>query len=366
MVRTDSLVDIPSGDIKIFPLETDPFLLLHDGRVTPTCLDHGGIIQRMGILTSSRPISDIGHGRKGKQIIGIRNADRNDLDLIRGKYREWKKNYENYPRYLHIHGPDGEGRNVPLKTRFHSTRNIYHLSRALQGYTGPGVFLTLTVERIYSLSDAWENILKWWNSFITKLSQRLKISRSDLRYIWVLEAQHDGYPHIHALFIGRSYLYRAGSKEEYENDHWGSGNLKHIWGHGSIFVNSTWKKGRVRSPIRYMMKYIRKSVGRDENGKTELTHSLLWFFGRRQWGTSRKLLGWLGYEKPEPTGEWRPVSIDRYEKIRGQSTPLVFIEEPTVLEPPPRIDFSSPYRNREKWVVYLQWIRKKKRLYPDY
>jgi len=318
----------------ISAVEIDPFLTFRLYRTTPSCLDHQSTIQSKlnMILSGSKPIGQVNHRKKkGRDRLAVREVDLSNLDLIKKSYRDWKKNYENYPRYIHIHvaGEDGkpEPGSIRLWTRFHNTRNVYHLSRALEGYSGPAVFLTLTVNRYYPLEYAWKRIMRWWNQFVSNLARELGIPRHEFRYVWVLEAQADGYPHLHILFLGWEWLYRAGNKEEYENDNPHSKNLKHLWGRGSIFINKTWKGKTIRKPINYLMKYIRKQVGYEGNGKTELTHALLWFYGRRQWGKSRHLLGWLGYEKPKKAGTVSAISVDTYERLRGQRTPL---ERPVV------------------------------------
>ncbi|MEM0143181.1 MAG: hypothetical protein QXL94_04420, partial [Candidatus Parvarchaeum sp.] len=168
---------------------------------------------------------------------------------------------------------------------------------------------------------------KQWNLFITRLAKELGIPRSEFHYIWVLEAQGNGYPHIHALFLGIDWLFWAGNKKQWIEDNPHSKNLKHFWQWGSVFVNAS-RSGNIKDPIAYMMKYIRKTFNpHNDDDKKILTQSLLWLFRKRSWNTSRGILAYLNYKPAPREFKIELVELDRFEALTGQTSPLVWIED---------------------------------------
>lgn len=62
-------------------------------------------------------------------------------------------------------------------------------------------FFTLTVDRSMQPAEAWKMISTWWESFRHKVKGWLrKLGRPALKFIAVLEAHKDGYPHIHGFW----------------------------------------------------------------------------------------------------------------------------------------------------------------------
>lgn len=304
------------------------------------CLDHHSVIQTFyqdAILKLYQEAGEIDRHRRimeqAKGLIKDRHnlEDYDDITRVIEKFRKWRSSYFSDPKILHAHGFNKKGEPIQATwqalNRFESTRNIEPLSEALNNYQGPGVFLTLTVEHSLSLRDAWENISKRWNTFMTRLTKELGINRSDLHYVWVLEAQGNGYPHIHAIFLGIDYLFYAGNKRQWIEDNPHSKNLKHFWKWGSVFVNATRQGQGIRNPVSYMMKYIRKTFNQDndETGKKELTQALLWAFNKRSFNMSRKIFQFLNYEKPERENSLTLHGMGNFEVLNGQASPLVRI-----------------------------------------
>ena len=263
--------------------------------------------------------------------------DFSDIDNVLKAFRNYKSECYLKPKVLHAHGiyEDDYGNTSELSitwealNRFQSDRNIKPLSEALKQYKGKGVFLTLTVDhsKVRSLKEAWSNISKQWNIFMTRLSKELNVPRKDIHYIWVLEAQGNGYPHIHALFLGIDYLFWAGNKQEWINDNPHSKNLKHFWGWGSVYVNSTKSNTGVKNPINYMMKYIRKTFNPySQDDKKELTQAMLWAFNKRSWNTSRGLMSYLGHYSRVPVIDFELVEMVSFERLNGQSSGIVWLE----------------------------------------
>ena len=312
------------------------------------CFNHYSVIQNFysnAVITKSYKPNEISHNRDLQDLAKgfLKDRDKHkledfsDLDNVINSFRNWLGSCYAKPKVLHAHGPyeNDYGQETELQAswsalnRFQSDRNIKPLSEALANYKGKGVFLTLTVDhsKVKGLKDAWINISKAWNKFMTRLSKELNVPRKDIKYIWVLEAQGNGYPHIHALFLGIDWLFWAGNKQEWINDNPHSKNLKHFWGLGSVFVNSTKSDDNIKNPISYMMKYIRKTFDPySEDDKKELTQAMLWAFNKRSWNTSRGILDYLNY-KPKPVViDFELEEMVSFERLRGQSSPLVWIE----------------------------------------
>lgn len=338
-IKTPCKVSLSQGAFKFI----EP--VLYDNPLTfnlnpkPNCFNHYSTIGTFfedAILIDSKTPFQISHNRELEEEARglIKNKrtieDYDDLGNVVKQFRTWLSNAYNKPKILHAHGFDEFDNEISATweamNRFQSNRNIKPLSEALNNYKGPGVFLTLTVDhkKVPSLKDAWKNIAEQWHLFIKKLRKELK--QKKLNYIWVLEAQGNGYPHIHALFLGIDYLYYAGNKQEWINDNPHSKNLKHFWNWGSVFVNSTKSNQSVKNPINYMMKYIRKTFEPYSNdNKKELTQALLWAFNKRSWNTSRGIFQFLDYEERIPSIELELVEMDTFERLKGQSTPYVRI-----------------------------------------
>jgi len=207
--------------------------------------------------------------------------------------------------------------------------------------------ITLTYDpKLISKKDAWEKTPYHWHRFITRLSIEMGIPLSEFHYVKVIESQENGYPHIHAVFLGIDWLYYAGNKQEWENDNPHSKNLKHFWKYGSIYINKTKTNENIENPINYLMKYIRKMFNNKQDTmenmkKRELTQSFLWAFNKRSFTTSRGLIEWLNSQKSKENieWEWEPVftynmemeSLNVYEKLQGQKTPIRIVKiEPNV------------------------------------
>lgn len=309
------------------------------------CLDHESVIQNFfpnGVLEEYLTASEISRNRnrnaKARALLvnAIHNLESfgpqgqytEAINQVIQSFREWRRMYVIRPKVLHSHLVDASNEVIrnqngevmsaswAATNRFDNNRNIYDLSTALKNYLGPGVFLTLTIDHnSMDLPTAWESIASHWNRFLTRLkheivgSKKLNIPKSkrrkspfnlnNLQYVWVLEAQQNGYPHIHALFLGIDWLFNVGNKEEWLEDGPHSKNLKHFWKIGSVYINKTASGVNIQSPVNYLMKYIRKTFNKqpDSDNKKELTQALLWAFNKRSFNVSRGLFDFLKYDR---------------------------------------------------------------------
>ena len=127
-------------------------------------------------------------------------------------------------------------------------------------------FLTLTLDpRKGSQEESWDRIKKAWAKFRVSLTRRYG---KGFQYLWVVEAQKNGYAHLHIL-IDR-YVPQAWVKQAW--DAVGGGSI--------VFIT----RSDVRKTGPYLAKYLTK--GFNEGLKT----------GQRRYGSSRGVV--LGFKTP--------------------------------------------------------------------
>lgn len=193
---------------------------------------------------------------------------------------------------------------------------------------GKSAFLTLTVDpKKVGIYEAWLDIPKWFNAFITHLKRAMK---KKLHYIWTLEAQPGtGYPHLHILFIGVDWLLLNGTWEDYKRVKARNDDIQTIsslWKHGLTFVNRREDGARIGTPMNYMFKCIRDTWAHHKDSgeltahqreileKGDKTRMMLWFFSRKAYGASMGLRSWLNANRvvTDVSGEDHPVSTIRW------------------------------------------------------
>jgi len=204
------------------------------------------------------------------------------------QFKEYLEECQAFPVYLkgnEYNKVSGINKNrvFELKNRFQSDRNIRALSNALDRFNGNAVFLTLTIDpKRHSWLYSWTHISSKLNSFIKTLRKKTGIKK--LNYVYVVETQLKStyYPHIHILLLGIKRL-----------AHWQ--DVAKWWGWGFIWLNKTKEGKKIRNPVAYMMKYIRKGMVpiSDFSSKSFKNAVLLWLFDKRQFGKSLFLMQFL-------------------------------------------------------------------------
>jgi hypothetical protein len=133
-----------------------------------------------------------------------------------------------------------------------------------------GVFLTLTFDpKKTSLTSAWANLsslIKRTMKFLKTYAQREAKSKGlkvNIQYIWVIEVQRNGYPHVHVFYPSIKRLLDVHQ-------------IQQIWGMGFVFVK---KLDHVKVG-EYMSKYLSKGQG------LEKALPFVWFFKIRLHGAS--------------------------------------------------------------------------------
>lgn len=133
-------------------------------------------------------------------------------------------------------------------------------------------FLTLTVpgtgyRTAYTPDEAEVHVKENFN----RLRTALKKKYGEFEYIWVLEPQQDGYPHLHVLLMGKNIA----SIEIFRY-------IEHLWrvNYKMGFIKMNVVKGGMNSIIFYLAKYIAK--GKRENKKNYRVYSMSKKLKKRQ------------------------------------------------------------------------------------
>lgn len=142
------------------------------------------------------------------------------------------------------------------------------------------VLLTLTIDPSKYNNDKylmWIDIKKQLNRFLTNIKYYFKKENKKFPpYICTIEAQKNGNPHLHLVFLGASRLMD-----------WRK--IRDIWHLGYIFINRDSDHRKIRNPVNYLMKYITKTYT-DTNEDNNLTQALCWLFNIRSYQCSRGLI----------------------------------------------------------------------------
>ena len=200
------------------------------------------------------------------------------------------------------------------------------------------VFVSLTMDpkRYPSRFDMWMAIKKEENRFLTSIFKKLG-KRID--YFSAVEAQDNGNPHLHILFLGVKRLMD-----------WRE--VRDLWGLGHVWVNKTAEGKRIKSALAYMYKYITKAIDR-RNDKNNLTQSLLWLFHIRSYSTSHGLV--------KPVNDVTKGEIELLGLMRINGTPLITIRtnlEPIIKQLVSEIEFDEYKPPPENKTEELKTLRK--------
>jgi hypothetical protein len=179
----------------------------------------------------------------------------------------------------------------PYKTSRYSPTGQKKLSKKVKKqFNGveSGVFLTLTFNpHRVSLVSAWSNLsslIKRTMKYLKTYAQReakAKGFKLNVQYIWVIEVQKNGYPHVHVFYPSIKRLIDVRK-------------IRQVWGVGYVFIE---KLEGVRVG-EYMSKYLSKGQG------LEKALPYVWFFGIRLYGASNMVV-----LKDTPKGESKYVFI---------------------------------------------------------
>lgn len=174
--------------------------------------------------------------------------------------------------------------NLRIKKRL---RHLFKIAQIIKEKKVYALFLTLTcnVRQYKGRVEAWQDMSSKWNRFISWLRRERKekepkVSNQYIGFFRVFEAFKDpkglghGYPHIHAILFFKKKTFLS---KKMLDEQWGA------W---------TWIKHcrSVKGSIGYLLKYLEKSFKEESHF---LTPSILWLFGLRSFGVSKKIFTFI-------------------------------------------------------------------------
>lgn len=153
------------------------------------------------------------------------------------------------------------------------------------------VFLTLTMDPKKFNHDKflmWDIITKEVDRFLKAVRMNFKrAGRTFPKYLWAIEGQKNGNPHVHIVFFKARRLLDWRQLLQY-------------WGNGAIYINRTKDGEKIRYPINYITSYITKTFG-NTNFDNIRTQSLIWLFNHHSFNRSKNLIIPLN---PKGCGDW--------------------------------------------------------------
>ena len=208
------------------------------------------------------------------------------------------------------------------------------------------VFLTLTLDPKKFGGDKfvmWDTVTKEVDRFMKAVRMHFKrAGRVFPKYLWAIEGQKNGNPHIHIVFFGARRLLD-----------WRE--LLRYWDNGAIYINKTSEGQKIRYPINYITSYITKTFG-NTNYDNIRTQSLIWLFNHHSFNRSHGLIIPLN---PKGCGDWtltylaivddRNSIIDETDLIWAR---LDMMHDPSLwIKPPPLAATTKQFQNWKNRAV---------------
>jgi len=199
-------------------------------------------------------------------------------DIIAKEYEKYIEDLKNKVVLLRSKDDPSVGFVIrPYKTSRYSSVGQKKLAKTIRKrFNGvdSGVFLTLTFDpRRVSLTSAWghlSELIKRTMNYLkiyAKREAKAKGVKLNVQYIWVIEVQKNGYPHVHVFYPSIKRLIDVNQ-------------IQQIWGVGFVFI----KKLEGVKIGDYMSKYLSKGQG------LEKALPYVWFFKIRLHGASNMVV----------------------------------------------------------------------------
>lgn len=207
----------------------------------------------------------------------------------------WKVEREHKYLVLHHNEFSDQQKMMLLLTRYHKTycdKIKKRMDWLVHKYgNSSAVFLTLTLDPKKFNNDKfvmWGCITKEVDRFLQAVRMNFKRSgRVFPKYLWAIEGQKNGNPHIHMVFFNATRLLDWKKLLKY-------------WGNGALYINRTKDGEKIRYPINYITSYITKTFG-NTNFDNIRTQSLIWLFNHHSFNRSKYLIIPLN---PKGCGDW--------------------------------------------------------------
>ncbi len=221
--------------------------------------------------------------------VDLKNG-RNKFNIHVSHSEEIKKEYKEYVEVLKTKIILFSDREDPKRGK--AVRAYYKSRYSPQGLTAiadrirkevnykisKGVFISLTYAHILTLDEAWvaldDDISRITNSikvFAKREAKKRGKPVPDLQYFYVVEAQENGYPHLHIFYADIDRLID-------KND------LRWLWGRGHIKI----KKRTNTNLGKYMSKYLTKETNGKQSYRIEMILPYVWKYRIRLYGSSQK------------------------------------------------------------------------------
>ena len=213
------------------------------------------------------------------------------------------------------------------------------------------LYLTGTVDtKKITLSKAWLNFGKEWNSFINNIKQQF----GNIEYIRTWQSTKNGYPHFHAIvYIDFDFNVIPWEKRTGRNKGritWRIDHFQRIHKKDNITckqrLQKAWKPGNLDiiavSDLKKTFKDLIKYVTRDLKGKGEdITNAMAWYFGKRTYSITKNFVKELWGEETEINTD-EPCNSDLITGLRSNSNyTLTTIEIFPILK---KQDIEFPYQ----------------------
>ena len=175
---------------------------------------------------------------------------------------------------------------IRKRLRFKEIPNKSLIEKHDDGYYSHFLYLTLTYDtKRCSLKEAWENVGKEWNKFLSYLKKKFGI----LVVIRTWEAFQNGYPHIHAIIYFPYVAFRVIRYTRFRKyPEWRLYSLevkKEIAKAWHSFIDIQVPQDTQK--MRYIFKYITKNLGGKEGEKQKQTLGMMWLFRKQSFSISK-------------------------------------------------------------------------------
>lgn len=251
------------------------------------------VISREG-KTSDRSFEELSITEKiryhAKQEVGKPRKDMN-LAYIRKYADEYLEGLEGKRIMLHGHKEYGKRKekvvflpyNSLLHSRYH--KRLWRKFKAIDNHKGVGITLTLRVNEYRSVYTDIVRIKRYWDRLRSALHK--KFPYWDGNFFYVMEiGENNLMVHLHVILYGIMRVEHS----------WLSREWHKITGDSYIVYCSA--PHHPKTAKGYVSKYLSKAMHGELTDGVRLT----WASGRRLWGCSRGLFGWLGDDLPVSEG----------------------------------------------------------------
>jgi len=299
---------IQKGDIKIYDVDCiNTYDNKHRNKIALECFRND---VRVNLLNDFKQYSII-----EKWVDPVNELNKLLINYALKSFNKYILELEEFKRYIYAEDNQGHKTIIEFDNRYCKSYQDKINRRAK--YIGwyfrktKSVLLTLTIDPAKYNNDKylmWIDIKKQLNRFLTNVKYYFKKENKKFPpYICSIEAQKNGNPHLHLVFLGASRLMD-----------WRK--IRDIWHLGHIFINRDNSNRKIRNPVNYLMKYISKTYT-DTNENNNLTQALCWLFNIRSYQCSRGLI------KPIKPRHYDSGFDSKYLLYVDDSIPLIYLYE---------------------------------------